>query len=297
MVSVTQRISQYNRETGQPRGGLINPKLLTLTQLDDEHGVLDHKQENVHSSIVGMAVDYLTRLAQVRVGADEAAAGAAINVFQASLMGAMRISEAGEHPSTVNDARDAVMSLVVAEHDDGTTRYIIDKTEVPIACQLATYDVGLRAGLGFYNPESTLRSPDAVTTAHILSMVDRSERFFAAHGPIVADGFIFMNEMQHAAGQRAGYTDLVDSGDGGFLTADTLWDFKVSASKPTKDHTLQLLMYFLMGKQSELPQFETPTHVGIFNPRMSMIHRLAVVGDAPPEVIDTIRYEVIGYAA
>ena len=56
MTSVTQRITQYNKEVGQPRGGLVNPRLLKLTQLDDGFGALDHKRENVHASVVGMAV-------------------------------------------------------------------------------------------------------------------------------------------------------------------------------------------------------------------------------------------------
>ncbi|WP_336662404.1 hypothetical protein [Leucobacter sp. USHLN154] len=296
MTSVTQRITQYNKEAGQPRGGLVNPKLLTATQLEDEHGVLDHKQENVHASVVGLAVDYLSRLARIRVGAGEEAARAAVDVFRASLMGAQRITDSGGYPSAVEDARQAVLSLNINEHEDSTVGYAIDETAALIACQLATYDVGLRAGVGFYNPESTQRAPDAVTTAHILAMVHRAERFFAEHGPIIADGFLFVSEEQHAAGERGGYTDLVDSGDGDFLTEDTLWDFKVSASKPAKDHVLQLLMYFLMGKQSGLPEFEALTHVGIFNPRLNVVYRLAVA-DVPPEVIDTTRYDVIGYGA
>jgi len=102
--------------------------------------------------------------------------------------------------------------------------------------------------------------------------------------------------MGTAVGERGGYTDLVDSGDGDFLPENTLWDFKVSASKPTKDHALQLLMYLLMGKQSRLPEFEALTHVGIFNPRLNTVYRLAVI-DVPPKTTDTIRYDLIGYAA
>ncbi|MBD8519222.1 hypothetical protein, partial [Plantibacter sp. CFBP 8804] len=176
MTSVTQRITQYNKEAGQPRGGLVNPKLLTATQLEDEHGVLDHKQENVHASVVGLAVDYLSRLARIRVGAGEEAARAAVDVFRASLMGAQRITDSGGYPSAVEDARQAVLSLNINEYEDSTVGYAIDETAALIACQLATYDVALRAGVGLYNPESTLRAPDEVTTAHILVMVHRAER-------------------------------------------------------------------------------------------------------------------------
>ncbi|MGT2637951.1 hypothetical protein ACVRWL_09295 [Streptococcus ratti] len=77
------------------------------------------------------------------------------------------------------------------------------------------------------------------------------------YGPIVKDGFTL----------EGGYTDTITAGDGDFLTADTLWDFKVSKTKPTKDHTLQLLIYYLMGIQSVHPEFQSITKLGIYNPK------------------------------
>ena len=40
-----------------------------------------------------------------------------------------------------------------------------------------------------------------------------------------------------------GYTDKITSGDGDFLTVDTLWDFKVLKANIKSQHTLQLLVY------------------------------------------------------
>lgn len=296
MTSVTQRIMQYNQEARQPRGGLINPKLLTATQLEDEQGALDHKLENVHASIVGLAVDYLSRLARISAKNTEEAVRQAADVFRASVMGAERISEFGGDDSIAADAKAVVLGFEMTQLEEGTVNYVIDADAVRRACRLSTYDVGLRAGVVFYNPQSTPLAPDEVTTAHILTMVERVAKFFEQYGPVTTDGFIFVGEEEHAAGGRGGYTDLVDSGDGDFLTADTLWDFKVSASKPTKDHTLQLLMYFLMGKQSDLSEFEDITSVGIFNPRLNVVSRLEVT-ELPADVIETVRREVIGYDA
>lgn len=295
MASVTQRITEYNKSVGQPRGGLINPKFFSVEQLNDGLGALDIKQENLHASTVGAAVDYLSRLARVRT-TPEGAASEVADVFRASLRGAQRISEFTEHAAVTSDAMNALGELNFTDLADGTVMLDLDETAAQVACQLATYDVGLRAGVQLYNPESSSRTPDEVTTAHILAMVDRAKSFFAEHGPITADGFVFVDGDELLAGGRGGYTDLVDSGDGDFLTADTLWDFKVSASKPTKDHTLQLLMYFLMGKASGMPEFMTQTHVGIFNPRLNTVHRLAV--DAiDSDVIEIVHRDVIGYAA
>lgn len=297
MTSVTQRITQYNKQVGQPRGGLLTPRLFSLEFLADDLGIIDGKSENLHASIVGTMVDVLTRLTHVRPVIDDVAhAEALIDVFGVSLAGAMRISELTDHTSAQSDAREALRHLNYTEHSDGTVEFLIDETAVMIACQLVSYDVALRAGVGFYNPENSQLVPDMATTSHVLQMVNRARAFFEAHGPITSDGFVFADRDKWDTGDRGGYTDLVTSGDGDFLTADTLWDFKVSASKPTKDHTLQVLMYFLMGKQSGLAEFESLSHIGLFNPRRGEVYRMAVA-DVPAEVIETVRRNVIGYSA
>ena len=161
MVSVTQRITQYNREVGQPRGGLLNPKLFTVTQHADAHGALDGKQENLHASVVGLAVDYLTRLAHTQLLDDEPAQTLG-DVFRASLLGARKVSEQTEHTSALDDAVAALGKVTFSPSSVDSTRFIfnVDETAVRVACQLATYDVALRAGVGFYNPAATQLVPD-----------------------------------------------------------------------------------------------------------------------------------------
>jgi hypothetical protein len=165
-----------------------------------------------------------------------------------------------------------------------------------VACQLVSYDVGKRAGVMYYKPEYSLIPPDETTTAHILNMVARAQAFFLKCGPVTKDGFVFADAKKFLLGERGGYTEVVDSGDGDFLTADTLWDFKVSKTKTSKDHTPQLLMHFLMGKASGLPEFATQTQVGLFNPRLKTARMLAVA-DVPAGALGTIRHDVIGYGS
>lgn len=116
-------------------------------------------------------------------------------------------------------------------------------------------------------------------------MVTRSLAFFDEYGPIVLDGFTF----------EGGYTATVQTGDGDFLTADTLWDFKVSAAPPKSDHTLQVLMYYLMGKHSIHPELRAPTHLGIFNPRLNTAYRIAEAL-IPEDTIADVERHVIGYS-
>ncbi|TFD75453.1 hypothetical protein E3T54_12050 [Cryobacterium sp. Sr8] len=117
-------------------------------------------------------------------------------------------------------------------------------------------------------------------------MVERAVAFFTGHGPITEDGFMPVN--------RQSMTELVNSGDGDFLTADTLWDFKVSVNPPTNKNTLQLLMYFLMGQRSGQEQYGSLTHLGIFNPRLNTVYRLAYA-DVPGNVVSAVSHDVIGY--
>ena len=115
-------------------------------------------------------------------------------------------------------------------------------------------------------------------------MVERSLHFLDVYGPTILDGFTF----------EGGYTNTVGSGDGDFMTADTLWDFKVSKHRPNKGHTLQLLMYWRMGLHSVHAEFQSIKYLGIYNPRLNEVYRIKV--DAiPDDVIAEVEKDVIGY--
>lgn len=55
MVSVTQCIKQIK----QPHGGYLSVKAFTVTTLDDGHVL--NAEESIAASLVGTAVDYLSR--------------------------------------------------------------------------------------------------------------------------------------------------------------------------------------------------------------------------------------------
>ena len=115
-------------------------------------------------------------------------------------------------------------------------------------------------------------------------MVKRSLAFWKEYGPITKDGFTF----------EGGYTDIVSSGDGDYLTENTLWDFKVSKEEPRSKYTLQLLMYYIMGCHSIHPEFQKIEKLGIFNPRKNKVY-IAKVSSINPEVIEKVSQDIIGY--
>lgn len=251
-TTVTQRV----KATKQPYGGFLKPSSFEHIQLRDENSLFP--EENVSPSLVGLAVDYLTRYMT-----DDPRS--AIDAFDISLRGAYLVDE----------------EVQAQEMIDGISG--LDDRSITFAMKLTAYDVCYRAGReGFIPPQQI--NPDAHTCENIRIMVNRSIRFLNEYGPKTKDGFTF----------EGGYTKTIVKGDGDFLTRDTLWDFKVSKKPPTKNHTLQILIYWLMGLHSVHPEFQTIEYLGIFNPRLNTVWRLSV-NQIPQETIDFVSTDVIGY--
>lgn len=136
-VSVTQRIKQVK----QPRGGYIKPKELTVVSLGDGAAALN-PVENVHASLMGLAVDYMTRF---MTGAP------ATDAFAISLMGAQIIGEM--------DLAQELLAGIKGLDDESIVR----------AVKLSGFDVCFRAGIMGYKPVQNI-NPDADTIANVRVM-------------------------------------------------------------------------------------------------------------------------------
>ncbi|AOY18380.1 MULTISPECIES: hypothetical protein [unclassified Bacillus cereus group] len=250
MVSVTQRLSKVK----QPRGGYIKPKDFNTIELND--GIDLYEEENIHSTLIGLAVDYLARFTM----------GTSLEkAFKISLRGALRVNE--------SDYAEELLNGISG----------LDDTSIENACKLVGFDTAFRAGIASYKPVHTIQ-PDFFTSSNIRTMVERSRGFNDNYGPIVKDGFTF----------EGGYTELISSGDGDFLTETTLWDFKVSKKDPTNKNTLQLLIYYLMGVHSIHSEFKQIENLGIFNPRLNKVYLLPI-STISSEIINEVNTTVIGY--
>ena len=249
MASVTQRIKQIK----QPRGGYLKPSEFEKEQFIDNEVL---KEENIHSSLVGLAVDYLTRL-MLDTPADEA--------FKISILGASIISEEKKAYNLLKSIKG------------------LDNVSIYNACKLVGYDVCFRSGPMGYREVDKIEA-DTNTINNIKIMVKRSILFFNKYGPITKDGFTF----------EGGYNRVIDRGDGDFLTTDTLWDFKVSKNNPSSTHTLQLLIYYIMGMHSIHNEFKSIKKIGIFNPRANCVY-LKNISDIPQVILEEVSEDVIGY--
>ncbi len=248
--SVTQRIDTIR----QPYGGYINPSSMEEIKLGE--GINELGTENVHASLIGLAVDYLTRMmtgTYVR------------EAFSISLAGADRVGH-------------NLRSELLVNRIDGLT-----DDSITAAVNLVRYDVCVRNTTQPAPAEEEI-AVDSSTINNIRTMVNRSVNFLRKYGPKVLDGFTF----------EGGYTDTIASGDGDFITGDTLWDFKVSKNPPTNKHTLQLLVYWRMGLHSIHQEFKSIKYLGIYNPRLNTMYRIDVASISD-ETIEAVERDVIGY--
>lgn len=223
---------------------------------------------DLRDKFLSLPVDYLTRF-MMGTSVEES--------FKISLQGAMCLD------LFLNSATDKKgMALKNAKKFLKGIRGLDDES-ISNACKLVGYDVCFRAGIVGYKPVEEI-NPDKDTIGNIMIMVKRSLTFWKKYGPIIKDGFTF----------EGGYTDIVSSGDGDYLTKDTLWDFKVSKDEPKSKYTLQLLMYYIMGCHSIYPEFEKIEKLGIFNPRKNKVY-IANISSISPEIMEKVSQEVIGY--
>ena len=260
-LSVTQRIRGVKGVAPpypQPRGGLLRCSDMEERAFPDGAEPIGREGESVAPALIGLVVDYMSRL---QSGADVREA------FAVSVRGALL---------------DGVPESEVDRMLEGIRG--VDDRSLAVACNLAAYDVVVRAGGHLGQGKAVV--PNGVDCEHMRKMLERTKAFFKEFGPVVRNGFTL----------EGGYTDVVDKGDGDFLTGDCLWDMKVLSRKPDKNMTLQLLVYWRMGLRSVYPEFQDVTRLGIYNPRLGKVYTVST-GQVPTEVIREVDEEVIGYAS
>lgn len=261
--SITKRVTKFP----QPRGGYLNPKDFEVEQIDD--ALVLYKQENLHPSLVGLAVNYLTR---VMTGTPTQQA------FAVSLEGATIFDKT--YPDTSLFKTKSAVKYAKKMMSEIKT---LDRQTIINACKLAGYDVCARASINGYKPIETI-NPNDETIRNIELMVKRAKEHLRMNGHIVDAAFDF----------TGGYTSIISSGTGDFLTHDTLWTIKVSKNEPNSRHTLELLVEYIMGTQANYQKFSTVRQLGIYNPRLNKSYTIKLA-NIPDETFKTVGMDVIGY--
>ncbi|MGI6217847.1 MAG: hypothetical protein ACOYIK_09580 [Coriobacteriales bacterium] len=168
----------------QPRGGFIRPRDLEFTQLAGDEADDLNPNESVSPGTMGMAVDYLTRFMNGTPAAQ---------AFGISNKGAKMVHE--------EDLFENLLQSISG----------LDDESIVAVARLTGFDAAFRAGRATYRPVMDI-NPDTPTIENIRTMVNRALQFFEEFGPVVLDGLKF----------EGGYTGYVATGDGDFLTKNTL---------------------------------------------------------------------------
>jgi hypothetical protein len=116
---------------------------------------------------------------------------------------------------------------------------------------------------------------DDETLKHIAEMRARVSRCFERFGrPVQPGTWAVHSERFHLDGH-------ID-----FVTADTIWDLKVSDTVPGRSDVLQLLLYWVT-LRDDPDNSLTIAYVGIYNPRLDTVWRIAVA-EIPPDVVSSV---------
>ncbi|MGI6008904.1 MAG: hypothetical protein ACOX8X_02110 [Methanomethylophilus sp.] len=150
-----------------------------------------------------------------------------------------------------------------------------DPPSADCACRLAAAALG-----GSYRP-AKVRADDR-TCSNIEIMVRRTVGFFSGDGTLRRIGFDF----------GSGYGERIDSGYGWFLNDTGIWDMTASRDPLPSDRTLQLLVRYVLCRDSGDPVLEKVENIGLVNPRLGCAY-LTNVSKIPQEAIQAAE-DIIG---
>lgn len=238
----------------QPRGGYLPIKLFKEIHYDSKNELFP--DENVSKSQIGTTVDNMTR---ILLGAKPK------KVFQPAVNGMMAAKV-----DIFGDSFDLI--------DEVTG---LDDDSILAAFQLSIYETIYRSGYrSSINLENNL--PDKHTIENIKEMINRSLAYFKQQEHIIDVGErLFVK-----------YKGDTIYGDYDYLTEDSLIDMKVLSKKITNKHTLQIILYWIIGMKSDKKQFSNVKHLKFYNPRLNVEYQFDLY-DLTPQLLKPILEEVL----
>ena len=249
-------VTQRIKQVSQPYGGYLPVSLLRVYSFDDQKQIDESDYLTDYSGLQGLTVDYLTRFMS----------GYPIEkAFEISFEGAEIVGQEAQAHRFARNIKG------------------LDQNSIQNAISLVSYDVAYRRGPDFFvDPISIIPHPSMVS--NICIMVNRGLGYLKNKGKLISVGFTF----------DGGYTKLISSGDGDFLTEEGLWDFKTSKNEPTSKETLQILAYYILGYHSNCPAFKSIKRIGLYNPFLNKSYEV-ILSEIPDFVFHGVSRNVLGY--
>ncbi|MDI2112623.1 hypothetical protein [Commensalibacter nepenthis] len=251
-------VTSIANKAKQPQGGYLPLKTFQKISIP-AHNCLQ-PDENIHASLIGMTVHNLTHF-----------------ILSSCLDSAFYTAEEGSYLLSLyskNNKLDEAYKL------KNKIRGLDDKSIIN-ACKLAGYECIYRAGIHTYKPINEI-NPNKTTIHNIRTMVENNLRFFTIYGPLIGCEYDF----------QGGYTQTITKGNCDFVTDDGIWDIKTNKTPPTNKHSLQILIYYLLGIHSDNTALHQISKIGIYNPRLNNAYIIAIK-DIPKNIITSVEQDII----
>lgn len=249
-----------------------------------ENGVqLINLQESISPIIMGLTVDYLTRLSLGQKKEE---------VFFASQYGRellwMKITAAypglllSDMSKYILDEETTFFKQLINYYDQNFLQVdnSLSLQNALLVAKLSHYDaIGRALYTDIYPEQTTL---DALTYDVIVQLVQRNLVILKKENNVVCSVHFTPDHLHHP------FKKIIKSGDGDFYDDDFVWDLKVSSKKPSNKDFIQLMVYFLLGLNSSLRvKFKKISYIGIINPRLNKVYKVAIK-DIPVKLWDFV---------
>ena len=210
-------------------------KFKKIEYLSDNFGALSLEDENISAATTGTLIDFLTRVIVLK---DDDAFGES----------ARGVSELANKEQTQRYLFNCATFKVLIDNkkiDD------LEDDVFNLGLEICSWEQGIRSGL--YVPPSIY--PDEVTISHYKIMLNRAKVYLNKIGSIIRTSYASATE-----------NGLI-TGDGDYLAADTLIDFKVSKRATMAPNWVRQLFLYRVLLRDEIVSPNQIKNLIIFNPR------------------------------
>lgn len=225
-------IREKARTAKQPDGGLISPNTFKVLKFSDALG------DEIRTGNIDILMSMVRDMSAIELGfrVDQ--------VFRNAMRGAVILDKEHVKGKDERTNKQILMSHLMEIHG-------LDNASIEHGWYATVYEIVYDRGNLKFKSSPTKDDVEAVRR-----LSDRCISFFKKFGPVVYEGFDF----------GEGYTDVVSSGIGDFLTATSIIDLRFTTGVMSAQYILKLLMMYVMGKHSKKSAFTKVNKIGSFNP-------------------------------
>lgn len=249
-----------------------------------ENGVqLINLQESISPSIMGLTVDYLTRLS-LGQNKEEVlfVSQYGCELLEGIIWRNLNFSTPSQISNLISAEKLTFFKQLINYYDQNFLQVdnSLSLKNALLVAKLSLYDaIGRALYTNIHPQEITL---DALTHDVIVQLVQRNLVILKKENNVVCTLNFTPDHTHHP------FKKKIKSGDGDFYDDDFVWDLKVSSKKPSNKDFIQVMVYFLLGLNSSLwEKFKKISNIGIINPRLNKVYKVAIK-DIPVELWDFV---------